>query len=78
MTMGLKRFENERSDSVSTRLKWWKRFYTRVGEANVFSKGPEGKYLGLCWPYSPCTQLCHYSVRAATDNVQMEEHSNKV
>ena len=50
----------------------WKLSYPRVQETNVFWKGPESKYLGPAGQ-SVYTALLH-SMRATTDNMQMEEH----
>ena len=44
----------------------------RVAETNVFWKGPESKYLGPAGQSVYATLL--HSMRATTDNMQMEEH----
>lgn len=68
------RFVNK-SDLVNTQLKYGSRYILESGLTNIFWKGPDSKYFWLCWPSSLCTQLCHYSSRAATGNMQMKEHS---
>lgn len=46
--------------------------------ANVFCKGPEGKYFKLCQAYNifANARLCHHQVKIARDNTQVNGHGS--